>query len=71
MAFAYCPDCGARIYLGRKPWLGQPAMCDQCEADLEVIRVNPPALDWVDNVQDDVVLEEEDYLVDSDFVISA
>jgi len=43
-------------------------MCDQCEADLEVIRVNPPGLDWVDNVQDDVVVEEEDYLVDSDLI---
>ena len=68
MAFAYCPDCGARIYLGRKPWLGQPAACDQCEADLEVTRVNPPILDWVDNVEDAVMVEEEDYLVDSDFV---
>ena len=68
MAFAYCPDCGVRIYLGRKPWLGQPAMCDHCEADLEVTRVNPPILDWVDNVQDEAVMEEEDYLVDSDLI---
>ena len=70
MAFAYCPDCGARIYLGRKPWRGQPAMCDHCEADLEVVRVNPPGLDWVDNVTDAVVIEEEEYLVDSDLVTS-
>ncbi len=53
MAFAYCPDCAARIYLGRKPWIGQPVLCDSCEADLEVVELNPPALDWVDNLTDE------------------
>ncbi len=48
MAFAYCPDCAARIYLGRRPWQGQPALCDYCDADLEVVALNPPTLDWVD-----------------------
>lgn len=52
MAFAYCPDCAARIYLGRKPWLGQPVTCDFCDADLEVVALNPPALDWVDSGDD-------------------
>jgi lysine biosynthesis protein LysW len=52
MAFAYCPDCGARIYLGRKPWIGQSTVCDSCDADLEVVRLSPPELDWVDNLVD-------------------
>lgn len=52
MAFAYCPDCAARIYLGRKPWLGQQASCDTCDAELEVVAVNPPVLDWVDEPAD-------------------
>jgi lysine biosynthesis protein LysW len=48
MAFAYCPDCAGRIYLGRKPWVGQPASCDYCDADLEVVGLNPLQVDWAD-----------------------
>ncbi len=54
MAFSYCPDCAARIYLGRRPWIGQPVTCDTCDADLEVVAVNPPLLDWAGEVGDDV-----------------
>ncbi len=50
MAFAYCPDCSTRIFLGRKPWVGQPVTCDYCDAELEVVRVNPVELDWVDEL---------------------
>jgi lysine biosynthesis protein LysW len=54
MAFVYCLDCGDRIYLGRRPWVGQPAFCERCGADLEVIGTNPLELEW------------SDYLVDTD-----
>jgi lysine biosynthesis protein LysW len=50
---AYCPDCGRRIELGRKPWVGQPAFCERCHADLEVVQTNPLALDWSDNLLDE------------------
>jgi lysine biosynthesis protein LysW len=53
MAFAYCPDCAGRIYVGRKPWLGQPVTCDFCDADLEVVELNPPALAWADSIDDE------------------
>jgi lysine biosynthesis protein LysW len=53
MAFAYCPDCAGRIYLGRKPWRGQPVTCDFCDADLEVVELNPPALDWATSGDDE------------------
>jgi len=53
VAIAYCPDCGNRIDLGRKPWVGQAAFCQKCDADLEVIRTNPPELDWSDNLVDE------------------
>jgi len=52
MAVAYCLDCGTRIYLGRKPWIGQPVFCDSCGTDLEVTRVNPLEIDWTDNLVD-------------------
>ncbi len=53
MAIAYCPDCGNRIDLGRKPWVGQAALCQRCYADLEVVRTSPPELDWSSNLVDD------------------
>jgi lysine biosynthesis protein LysW len=56
MAIAYCVDCGGRIYLGDKPWIGQAAYCRRCGADLEVIRVNPLELEWIDNM----VYEDEE-----------
>ncbi len=52
MAFAYCLDCGARIYLGRIPWVGQPAYCERCGADLEVTKTNPLQLEWTDDLVD-------------------
>lgn len=64
MAFAYCPDCAMRIYLGRRPWLGQPVFCDNCDADLEIVRVNPPQLDWVDELVDIEEPREEELLWD-------
>lgn len=61
MAFAYCPECSARVYLGQKPWLGQPTICDECEADLEVVNLNPPRLKWVDdNWEDEPMFEREE-----------
>lgn len=64
MAFAYCPDCASRIYLGRRPWLGQPVLCDNCDADLAIVRLNPPQLDWVDELVDVEEPQEEELLWD-------
>lgn len=58
MAFAYCPDCAGRIYLGQKPWIGQPVLCDHCDADLEVTNLHPPQLDWTDELLDDDEVED-------------
>jgi lysine biosynthesis protein LysW len=55
MAFAYCPDCAGRLYLGKKPWVGQPVSCDRCDADLEVTQVNPLMLDWSDHLPDEAM----------------
>lgn len=46
MTFAYCPDCGMRVYVGRRVWRGQLVACDSCDADLEVTSTNPVELDW-------------------------
>lgn len=41
-----CPDCGQKIDLGSQPKLGQEVTCPYCEADLEVISLDPLELDW-------------------------
>jgi hypothetical protein len=33
--------------------VGQPAGCDQCDADLEVVELNPLQLDWTENLLDE------------------
>ena len=58
MAFTYCLDCGGRLFLGRKPWLGQPVYCERCGADMEVTRVNPLELAWTDELLDEPLPEE-------------
>ncbi len=58
MAFAYCLDCAERIYLGKRPWVGQAAFCKRCGADMEVTRLNPLELDWTEYL----VNEDQDQL---------
>lgn len=67
MAFGYCLDCGGRIYLGQRPWVGQAAFCDRCGADFEITRVNPLELDWTD----DLVDEDREVNVDLEFEIAS
>jgi lysine biosynthesis protein LysW len=50
MAFAYCLECGERIYLGQRPWIGQEVFCERCGADLEVTCVRPLELDWTEDL---------------------
>jgi lysine biosynthesis protein LysW len=47
MANAYCPDCDGRIRFNPHVVLGQKVTCPHCDADLEVISVEPLELDWV------------------------
>jgi hypothetical protein len=70
MAFAYCLDCGSRIYLGAKPWKGQPVFCERCDADMEVIRVNPLELDWTDNLIDEEPEPEQEQEEELDLVLA-
>jgi uncharacterized paraquat-inducible protein A len=47
MASAYCPDCDEKIVLRLPVSLGQKLSCPHCDADLEVISVDPLEFDWV------------------------
>ena len=46
MGSAYCPDCDGRIVLNPHANLGQKLTCPHCDAELEVISLNPLELDW-------------------------
>jgi lysine biosynthesis protein LysW len=64
MAFAYCPDCAKRLYLGKRPWVSQAVFCDRCGADLEITRLNPLELDWSEYL----VSEDQDQLRELELV---
>jgi lysine biosynthesis protein LysW len=32
--------------------VGQPAYCEECGADLEVTSINPPQVEWADDLVD-------------------
>jgi alpha-aminoadipate carrier protein LysW len=46
MANAYCPECDSLVVLNPHASVGQQVTCPHCNADLEVISVDPPELDW-------------------------
>ena len=52
MAFAYCPECGARASVGRLPKVGRMIFCECCDAGLRIVDLNPLQLDWVAEASD-------------------
>jgi lysine biosynthesis protein LysW len=61
MVSAYCPDCDSRITFNPSARVGQKITCRYCDAELEVISVDPLELDWVYDWSWDEDEEEEDY----------
>ena len=55
---AQCPECDADIELKPATELGDPVTCTECGAQLEVISLKPPELDYALDLED----EEEDDL---------
>jgi alpha-aminoadipate carrier protein LysW len=46
MAHVYCPDCDGRIMLNSQVEIGLTPVCPHCGAELEVISIDPPEVDW-------------------------
>jgi lysine biosynthesis protein LysW len=46
MARAVCPVCRRKIELEPQVEKGEWVSCPHCWADLEVVSLNPPLLDW-------------------------
>ena len=43
---AKCPSCLIKVDIGKNPRPYQRLRCPDCEAYLEVVKINPPILDW-------------------------
>ncbi len=52
-----CPECDREINFP-SPQIGQRVICPHCNADLEVIGLNPIELDWF--FEDDEFYDDED-----------
>ena len=60
MENVYCPDCDGKIVLNPRVQLGQKLVCPHCDAELEVISVDPVELDWAYDWSWDDEDEDED-----------
>jgi len=60
VARATCPDCEERILVQGPARIGQKVNCPNCDAELEVIAVDPVELDWVYDDYDGEEDEDED-----------
>ena len=59
-ANAYCPDCDGRIAFNPVPKVGKRLTCPHCDAELEVIDLDPVELDWVSDESDEDWEDDED-----------
>lgn len=63
----FCPECNRPVDL-QDPKLGLLVTCQSCETELEVINLDPLALDWVyhgaENWETD---DNDDYDLDDDY----
>ena len=46
LKLAKCPACLNRIDIGPKPLPYERFECPTCETSLELVKINPPVLDW-------------------------
>lgn len=62
MVKAECPACGNKVNVGPKPRMGQRISCSSCDAELEVVWLEPVELDWpFDDEDEDDEYDEEDF----------
>jgi alpha-aminoadipate carrier protein LysW len=64
MEIAECVSCGADIKFRESPKMGQSVKCQNCNAELEVVWLDPVEVDWP--FDDDYDEDDEDYYYDED-----
>ena len=65
MVTAECISCGSEITFRQDPKMGQMVKCNRCDAELEVVWLDPVELDWpfIDDYDDD---DDDDYYYDDE-----
>lgn len=66
MAFAECISCGSEIKLSTQPKMGSQVTCPECDAELEVVWLDPIELDWPFDDDEDYEDDEDYYYEDED-----
>ena len=57
-----CLVCEEHVYVGRNPKIGSLVTCHNCDANFQVIDIEPVLIDWpFDEDEDDEFDEHEDY----------
>lgn len=51
-----CPDCGEKVRIEGKIFVGREVVCPECDAVLEIVDTEPVELDWAYEDED----EDED-----------
>ena len=72
MESAECNSCGSEIIFREVPKLGQIVKCQRCDAELEVVWLDPVEVDWLfiddddDDEGDEDDYDEDDYYYNDD-----
>ena len=69
MPHVYCLDCDSKIILHTQIQVGDQCICNDCDAEFQIVNVNPAEIEWLyddydygddDDYDDDVDDEDED-----------
>lgn len=56
---ATCPECGAAVFVDN-PELDDEVVCEECDSELIVVKLNPLKLDWAYEEDDDDWDDDDD-----------
>ena len=62
---AKCPLCLESIHIGAKMDLGDRVICPGCDAQLEIVSLVPPEIDWPYDDGYDYYFEDDDFFEES------
>ena len=65
MVLAECISCGSEIKISRQPRMGLQVTCPECDAELEVVWLDPVELDWP--FDEEGFDEDEEYDFEEDY----
>ena len=67
MSEVFCLDCDRKIKLPANAQEGDSITCTNCDAEFEIVSINPPKIEWMyDEYDDSDDWDDDDYDDDSD-----